>query len=354
MTPIILAVVGYALVLPILLRLTCVAHSQVFIKRKIAKLPKTRQAQANLPKPLWPKIKERVRFAMKDVRPFGLNKKKPKESGMPIKTAVKIVWLLGFIATVAAVFMKIWPLLGLAPIFFLASMTMCLVTASPVLKEREKMYRKMFEIGRANLGLSSDYAEQPQAVIQVLEWRSILAPSKVKFEVPTTFNADSEENFQRQFNQVFGTETTWVPFNDPEAGTPGWNYADGFVTLKETPPLPGMAPWNERYVLDPAIAWSFFPIGLGVENGVEMTNPETGELENVLGFDVSGIQVDLAKKMGIKIGGEITTSPMVLAAGGTGGGKALNVDTMIYVARKADAHEQSSSTADISPAHRPK
>lgn len=332
MGPIIAIGLFYALGMPILVRLVCLAHKQVFITRKAKNMPRSRTAQTNLPKPLWPKIKERVRYAVKDTRPLSLGKKKEEKSGgLTNKQAVVGAWAAGLLVAVGAAFMGQWKLIVFSPLLFLVALTIALVTANPIIKGREQIYRKMFEIGKSTLGLSAEYAEQPQAVINILEWRDVLRPSKVRFEVPTTFGADSEESFLRQFNQVFGTETTWVAFNDPESGKPGWNYEEGFVTLKETPPLPTMAPWHERYVLDPNIAWSFFPIGLGVENGVELTNPETGQVENVLGFDLSGEQVNLAKKMGTKIGPEITTSPMVLCAGGTGGGKALAVDTPVLV-----------------------
>ena len=330
--PITLALI-YLLGMPLLVRLACVAHKQVFITRKMQKMPRSKAASANLPKPLWPRIKEHMRFALSDKRPLTLKKPKegepPKEGGLTNKQAVLGLWLLGLAATVGLPMAGLVKFVALGPVLFLLALTLGMVKAHPVLLAREQLYRKMFEIGKGTLGISAEHAENPQAVVQVLEWRDLLAPSKVRFQVPTTFNADSEENFQRQFNQVFGTETTWVPFNDPETGKPGWDYAEGLVTLREMPPLPTMAPWDEHYVLDQHVAWSFFPIGLGVENGIEVPNPKTGEMENVLGFDVSGEQAGLSKKLGTYCSPTVVTSPMVLIGGGTGGGKALAIDTMV-------------------------
>ena len=65
------------------------------------------------------------------------------------------------------------------------------------------------------------------------------------------------------------------------------------------------------------------------------TNPETGEIENVLGFDLSGEQGKVAKKAGYKMSPKITTSPMVFIGGGTGGGKSLTTDTIVSVFGKS-------------------
>lgn len=305
--------IGYILGMPLLLRLVCVGHTQFFIKRKQSKLPRNKLTQTNLPKPLWPKIKERVKFTLKDTRGFQLGKpKKSKEGGLTNKQAIFVFWFAGLIISLAIAYTGNWKLLLFMPILFMVPITYSLISASPVIKGREQLYVKMYEIGKSTLGISAEYTDQPQAVIQVLEWREILKPNKVRFQIPTTFNADSSENFIRQFNQVFGTETTWVPFDDPETKKPGWNFAEGELTLKETPPLPQMAPWSEHYVLDPSVSWSFFPIALGVEDGIEVQNPKTGEMENVLGFDVSGTQPELSKKLGTYCSPTITTSPMAL------------------------------------------
>lgn len=309
--------VAYLLGLPLILRLLCAAHTKVFIQRKIAKLPRGQQAKAAMPTPLWPKIRERIAFTWKDQRPFQLNaKKEPKAEGLSNKKIFLLLWIVGLLCFLAVAFTGKFVLLGLGFLFFCIAVGFSLTTASPIIKGRQDILTKMFEIGKSTLGLSAEHAANPGAVIQVLEWREILKPAKVKFQVPTTFGADSEEGFQRQFNQVFGAETTWVPFNDPETGKPGWNYQDGEVTLKETPPLPQMAPWSEHYVLDEGVAWSFFPLALGVENGVEIVNPKNGETENVLGFDVAGEQAGLSKKLGRACSPTITTSPMALCLTG--------------------------------------
>lgn len=333
MNLLIFTTVFYALGLPIIMRLLCVAHTQVFIKRKQANAPRNRQALKDLPKPIWPPLKERLSFTLKDKRAFTL-KKKSQGGRLTNRQVFWLFWLAGLGSAVTAGLAHDLRYLGLAAIIFFFTIAFGVSKANPIIKTRQQVYQKMFEVGRSSLGLSAEYADNPLAVIQVQEWRDLIKPTKVRYEVPTSFGADSEESFLRQFNQIFGTETTWVPYTDPDTGKPGWNYEEGYLTLKETPPLPQMAPWSEHYVLDPAVAWSFFPLALGVEHGIELLNPKTGEIENVLGFDVAGEQAELSKKMGMYCSPTITTSPMALVAGGTGGGKALDVDTPVRVIKK--------------------
>lgn len=329
----------YALVYPIIVRLICVAHTEVFIKRKQMRTPKSRQSSLKLPDPIWPKLKQHVAFALKDERPMSFGKKEPSPDGIANKKVVKIIWFLGLITSGALAYMGMWEYFAVGAIFFCLAIIFSFVVASPILKGRRDIMTKLFQIGQSTLGLSAEHANNPNAVIQIVEWREILTPSKIVFQIPTTFSDSGCEGFLRQFNQVFGQESTWVPFNDMESGKPGWNFADGVLTIREVPPLPTRAPFSAHYVLDPGIAWSFFPIALGVENGVELMNPETGQTENVLGFDLSGEQVGLSRKLGNVCSPQITTSPMVFIGGTTGGGKALSVDTKVLVKRTESKSE---------------
>jgi hypothetical protein len=214
-------------------------------------------------------------------------------------------------------------------------------SADKLMKIREAVYTRMFSVARTKLGQNGEYEKNPQSVIRVTEWRDFIKPQKVEFDIPDSFGEEGAEGFMKQFNQLFGRETAWVPSDSEE--TPGWDFDKGVLTIGAVPPLPREAPWDEHYVLADGVAWSFFPIGLGVEHGLELPNPKTGEIENVLGFDLSGEQGGIAKKFGLNMSQSITTSPMALIAGGTGGGKALSVDTMIRVltAEEVDAYRRS-------------
>lgn len=324
----------YLIGMPILFRLIAFAHKKLITERAMQKAGKDRAALKKVSKPIWHVWKERISFTMKDKRELGAGKKKKKQDAggtLQNRQMFFLIWAAGLIGELVGAYLNIWQVyVGSFFIFFFA-MGFGISASKEILKKREKIFRRMFEIGQSRMGLSAEHADNPQEVIRVLEWADPLKPNKVQYDVPTTFSQEGEEGFLRLFNQVFGTETSWVAFDDPEAGKPGWDYEEGTATFRAVPPLPTMAPWSEHYVESEKIAWSFFPIALGVENGVELENPKTGEMENVIGFDFSGEQVGLAKKFGMNIGGEIVTSPMCFVGGGTGGGKALSADTLVKV-----------------------
>lgn len=319
----------YLLLFPLFIYGIHHTHKHLFIRRPMQKRGARRTDAKQLPKPLWGRITSKLKFAAKDKRPFSIGKK--VHLPLQIRQFFLLIYGLGLACCVGGGFTKNPALFGLAFIIFLIWVAFGVMTARPILRARKKVVEKMFEISRSTLGQSAEYAENPEQVVSVLEWRDGNSPVKARFHVPTNFNADSEENFLRQLNQIFGQESSWVAWYDEQAGAKGWDYAEGFVWLKEMPPLPQKAPWDEHYVLDKSVAWSFFPIALGIENGIEIANPATGKSENVLGFDLSGEQAELSKNLGTYCSPTITTSPMVLIAGGTGGGKALSVDTKVVL-----------------------
>lgn len=337
---IILALV-YIVGMPIIFRLIALLHKKMVTERAMRKMGNTKAAMANMPTPIWNTWKERISFTMKDKRTIELGKKKAKEgepgASMQNRQLFFLIWTAGLAIVIIGAFIGKYQIYLPGYLIFFFATGFGIHASKDLLEARKRMYTRMFEIGQQNLGISSENAKNPQAEVQVLDWSDPITPTKVQFNVPTTFSQSGEEGFMKQFNQVFGNETAWVPDDDPEQEKGmqlGWNYDKGYVRIRAVPPLPQMAPWDEHYILDPGIAWSFFPIALGVENGVEMPNPKSGEIENVLGFDVSGLQGDIGKKAGYKIGNEITTSPMTFVGGGTGGGKSLSVDTLVKILEK--------------------
>lgn len=58
-----------------------------------------------------------------------------------------------------------------------------------------------------------------------------------------------------------------------------------------------MAKWDKHYLEDPIVQWSFIPLGLSSRGGLPIKNPETGEIEHVVGFDLDGTQKKYCDKM---------------------------------------------------------
>lgn len=352
---------GYLIGMPILLRLIALLHKKQRVDKKMEKAGKSKEAIKRVPKPLWPKIKQRLRFTFKDTRPAQLGK---TSLGVENRMLFFIFYGLGAAAFIGGGALGMWKLVPLGALIFFIAIIFSYKSSDKILKTQEKAIKRMFDIGRSKMGLSAEHEENPGAVLQVLEWQDYITPQRVQYQIPTTFGQDGCEAFLKLFNQNFGGETAWVPSDTDEVKyltedgqeisekkaealqkkgekvkeevttIPGWNFREGVATFNAVPPLPKMAPWDEHYVINENIAWSFFPIALGVENGVELLNPKTGEMENVLGFDLSGEQEKLAEKKGIKVSGTIIASPMVFIGGGTGGGKSLSVDTPTNILRK--------------------
>lgn len=323
----------YILGLPLILVLISVAHQRLRIKwamRKQGVKHKARLKQK--PEPLTKLWKERLGLAVKDTRKLMLPGKKsvdkpPSDLKINRKQVLFGLYLLGLFCYVVAGWQQYGIFLILGTVLFFMAFLYGVLSPRKVLTIRQQRITRMKEIAQLKLGSLKPEDGEP---VQVLKWDDLIEPKCVRFLIPTGFSSDNEDAFLRHFNQFFGTEVAWVATK--EDGYKGWNYADGEVTLATVPPLPTMAPWSAHYVDHEAVAWSWFPIGLGVRGGVELVNPETGEKENVLGFDVSGLQPDLAKEKGVVLDDACKNpAPMILASGGTGSGKSLSRDTLVAV-----------------------
>jgi hypothetical protein len=286
----------------IVLRLIAHAQKKLLIDRRLKNMPKGKAATANLPKPIWPTWRERLAFTLKDTR--------PSKAGMPNRTLFFVILGLGLALALIAGLTGAFTALPLGYILFFTAVIYSNVTAKPIIDTRKAVITRMYEVGKSKGVVSTEYSDNPAAAVKVLSWVDFVKPTRVEMQVRTEFSNVGEEGFLQQFNQVFGSETAWVPSDDPETNAPGWNYEEGKVTLHSVPPLPQMAKWDETYVLDPGIAWSFFPIALGIENGIERKHPKTGETEWILGFDVSGEASKIGSAAGYKVAPSITTSPM--------------------------------------------
>lgn len=340
-TGIILSVSLYLIVYPLIFwgigLLDKYMNNRKLNKQLMKKGANKNQIFKNAKEPAWVRWKDRLRFTRTDKRQFVLGKPSPKKEPktLPItrRTFYWVIRAAGLLFAIIGGVSGNFGLMGIALLFYFGGIIYGYKSADKLMKIREAVILRIFAVARTKLGQSAEHESNPQAVIRVLEWRDFIKPQKVEIDIPDTFGEEGAEGFLKQFNQLFGRETAWVPVDSEENGVmqSGWNFDKGVLTLGAVPPLPIGAPWDEHYVLADGVAWSFFPIALGVENGLELPNPKTGETENVLGFDLSGEQAKAADKFGLKMSQAITTSPMALIAGGTGGGKSLANDTLIRV-----------------------
>lgn len=320
----------YLLGMPLTLSLISLAYTRLWIKRRLEKAALKKQVLKNPPQRLWPRLRERVGFTLRDKRSVQLGKNTLSFTNQQLFFSI---WGLGLVLFLAVAVLGKFILIIPGVILFYSAVIFGFFSPRALLQERRRVLNRMFAIANSRLGASPEYRENPAAIIDIKEWRDYVKPTRVEIQVPDTFSQEGSEGFMRQFNQVFGQQTTWVPADDPENQVYGWDFEAGKVTLYEVPPLPQRAAWQEHYITSEGISWSFFPIGLGVAQGVELTNPETGMKENVIGFDVAGLQGSVGEAAGLKVSKQIVTAPQALVAGKTGGGKALAADTPVLVLR---------------------
>lgn len=299
-----------------------------FMIDRVAQKTRNRADLENLPQPAWGIWIQRIKFTISDKRDVVLGK---KDLGIARRVMFFVLYDAGFVVSVLGAIMGSWTIILVGFFMFFVSIIFAIKSSKELMSERDRIMSRMLEVGRARLG-------QPQSSvigkdIKVLEWKDFTNPQKVQYTVPTTFSDTGADGFLQQFNQVFGSTQQWVPVE--EEG--GWDYDKGLVTLGAVPPLPTRADWSEHYVLADGVADSFFPLGLSVIGGVEIPNPETGEVEHVLGYDVGGKQMEAGAKAGLTVDGSLgAASPMSLFAGATGSGKSVSLVTPVLVYRSLE------------------
>lgn len=207
--------------------------------------------------------------------------------------------------------------------------------SNKTLKERDFNNEKIFELKRQKMGLSNRKStptfHDEEFLVTEYEKENLSMPKKLRLFIPVGYNDYYRNVFLDSLTQMFGSKKEWV-VDTLDESFPGWDMAKSVASLVANDCLPEKAPWSEKYVLNEKVAWSFFPLGIGTHNGLILEDPETGEEVHVLGYDVAGAQVALAKKHKMTIGDELLSpSPHALVAGKTGGGKALSLDTEVFV-----------------------
>lgn len=192
------------------------------------------------------------------------------------------------------------------------------------LNDRHIMLERMITFKQRKMGLINsqsniyDYGSE----FQFLEWGEDLKPTKLRIFLPVTFDPLGSTRFIGDFSIAFGRGRPFeLDLEDKEC--PGWNTDKGVATLKLQEALPTKADWDAHYIENEIVQWSFFPLGISSKGGIPIQNPHTGEIERVVGVDLSGDQRKYCEKNGIVVGNDITASPMTLVAGVTGGGKSV-------------------------------
>ena len=317
-------IVIYLLSLPVLVK------GSTFLLRKImSRFISPAQQKQNMRNS---EPKETYFMKAKPALSFLLKLDNRKTIGIKNKVLIILIYVAGLLISAIAGFTGILPLLIVSIAFPFIAVSVARILYSPIRKSRETVLDKIYSLKRDRMGLKEkgvglQSISPSNSEFEVLDWdEDFVSPTRIRLFIPTNFDPMGESAFLEQFNVYLSKGSAkWAPDRtDPD--DMGWNYNAGHVTIRRMPPLPKKAIWSEKYLLNDSMAWSFFPLALGVENGVKLYNEETGKDDYVLGFDVSG---DERKIKDVQVGAEVVQAPQILIAGGTGGGKSLSVDTII-------------------------
>lgn len=276
----------------------------------VASARKTKVKPNKLELSFFQKVSRYRRFGLKEA----INKKK-----------VKIVFILLSLAAPLISLLNIWAGIVLAIILPFVCHHVIKSLVKKELDERDALIERMLLLKKSKMGLIDNKSNKYNyySEFEILEYdENDRKPSIVKITLPPTFDPLGSTRFIGDFSIQFGRGR---PFEIDRSNKDynGWDTEKGAVVLKLESPLPTIAPWDARYLEDPIVQWSFFPLGLSSKGGIPLTNPETGEVEHVVGFDVDGTQRKYCDKNGIIVGDDIVASPMTLIAGVTGGGKSV-------------------------------
>lgn len=157
---------------------------------------------------------------------------------------------------------------------------------------------------------------------EVLEWNEQNEPEKIRLYLPVGYDPLQKTAFLDKMSIQFGGGRPWEVFNEDQ-NTSGWDTDNRVAVLKKEKPLPGMALWDERYIKNDSVQWSYFPLGIGSKMGIPFTEPDSGEEVRLIGFDVYGDQQKWCQKNNVFADADLIPAPHVLAAGVTGGGKSV-------------------------------
>lgn len=270
------------------------------------------------------KLSKRTKFTMKD----------PRNKPIPFRLVFITIYLAGLAISAVSAFTGGWKILLFSFILAYTSFFFSYFSANKVVKERDQVMKRMLELKQGKMRLvnkDKGVIPTPANEFKVLEWHEdLVTPIKLHLYMPTDFDTLEVDGFLESFNRVFNSKGQWIS-DDTDEQYGGFDFNAGVAAIRVTTPLPQMAPWHERYLNPKDIHWSYFPLALGSENGVPIFNEELEQTEHVLGFAVNGGQEKLSKKNEVVIGKEVTSSPQILIAGGTGGGKSLSKDTPVRV-----------------------
>ena len=198
-------------------------------------------------------------------------------------------------------------------------------------QQQQDFVNAFLEFKRKTMGLANPKSSLYTYYYEIdnIEWDEENKPTDFEIYLPVGYDNLQFNTFLDKLSRQFGRGR---PFevNNEIAGRIGYDSENRIAIITLQQPLPDIAMFDERYVLNDTVQWSYFPLGIGSRGGIPFTDPNTGEEIRLCGFDVNGAQQKFLKKKGIFVGGDLMPSPHAIMAGVTGGGKSVCQRSVIF------------------------
>lgn len=191
-------------------------------------------------------------------------------------------------------------------------------------QQQQDFVNAFLEFKRKSMGLANPKSSLYTYYYEIdnIQWDEENKPTDFDIYLPVGYDSLQFNTFLDKLSRQFGRGR---PFevNNEIAGRVGYDSENRIAIITLQQPLPDLAMFDERYVLNDEVQWSYFPLGIGSRGGIPFKDPNTGEEIRLCGFDVNGAQGKFMKKKGLYVGADLMPSPHAIGAGVTGGGKSV-------------------------------
>lgn len=198
-------------------------------------------------------------------------------------------------------------------------------------QQQQDFVNAFLEFKRKTMGLANPKSSLYTYYYEIdnIEWDDENKPTDFDIYLPVGYDDLQFDTFLNKLSAQFGR---FRPFeiNNEIDGRLGYDSENRVTIVTLQQKLPDMALFDERYLLNEDVQWSYFPLGIGSRGGIPFIDPNTGKEIRLVGFDVNGAQSKYMSKKGIYTGPDLMSSPQALGAGMTGSGKSVVQRNIVY------------------------
>lgn len=198
-------------------------------------------------------------------------------------------------------------------------------------QQQQDFVSAFLEFKRKTMGLANPKSSLYTYYYEIdnIQWDEENKPTDFEIYLPVGYDDLQFDTFLDKLSRQFGRFRNFE-INNEIADRLGYDSENRVAILSLQERLPDMALFDEGYLLNDDVQWSFFPLGIGSRGGIPFKDPKTGKEIRLIGFDVNGAQSKYMSKKGVHVGADLMSSPQALGAGMTGSGKSVVQRNIVY------------------------